>query len=133
MRTLILASSFLFLMLGVNANAEIVKLHCKFLEGTNSTEFQIIKIKNKKDAFIVLDVKMKKVLDIENMFPVYNLKWSDNLISWGKQADGKGTEARSWEVNLNRFTGKLYSKITFQSYRNFIESYYQCSKAEKKF
>jgi hypothetical protein len=123
----------LFLMFGGVASGEIVKLHCKFLEGTNSTEFQIIKIKNEKDAFIVLDVKMKKVIDIENLYPVYNLKWSENLISWGKRADGKGTEARSWEVNLNRFTGKLYKKTTFQSYRNFIESYYQCSKAEKIF
>jgi hypothetical protein len=123
----------LFLMFSGVASAEIVKLSCKFLEGTNSTAFQIIKIKNEKDAFIVLDTKMKKVLDNKNLYLIYNLKWTENSISWGKQSDDKGTEPRSTEVNLNRFTGKLYSKITFQGYRHFIEKYYQCSEAQKKF
>jgi hypothetical protein len=70
----------LFLMFSGVASAEIVKLSCKFLEGTNSTAFQIIKIKNEKDAFIVLDTKMKKVLDNKNLYLIYNLKWTDQLL-----------------------------------------------------
>jgi len=131
MRPLILASSFLFLVLSNAVRAETI-LNCKFKSGITylqkeQTNFTV------NDVFLKIDFDKKKV--IESPFGVYkfgilktNILFTTSEVMW----HGKNDDVEI-SVKLNRQTGELVSNRNSLKEFKLDEEKYLCSKGNLKF
>jgi len=131
MRTLILASYLLLLVLGGVVRAETI-LNCKFKSGTTylqkgQTNFTV------NDVFLKIDFDKEKV--IESPFGVYkfgisktNILFTTSEVTWSGQNDYVKIF-----VNLNRQTGELVSTRNYLKESKLDEEKYLCSKGKLKF
>ncbi len=131
MRTFILASSFLFLVLSNAVRAETI-LHCKFKSGTTYLQKEQTNY-TMNDVFLKIDFDKEKV--IESPFGVYkfgisktNILFTTSEVTWSGQND----YVRIF-VNLNRQTGELVSNRNYLKEFKLDEEKYLCSKGKLKF
>mgnify|MGYP001367882382 CR=1 FL=1 len=123
MRSLILASSFLFLVLGAVVKAEIVNLICTYDNG-----YLIFKNQNNRredipkndgyarDGTLVIDTKNKKIIE-SSLFPTQNQKqikviWSEDFLEFAYYNEDPSKSLKSsltalQTFTLNRITGYL--------------------------
>ena len=140
MRTLILASSFLFFVLGGVVKAEEVYLNCKFQNGTiESTKVGVDNYKKgergTEDINIIINTLKKDIIEapafVDKKFS--SLLWNDNEIKW-EFVENKNSRRGVSSYNLNRRSGVLnYYSTTFYGETDIIirKSYF-CSKESRK-
>ena len=158
MRPLILASSFLFLVLSNVVRAEEVYLNCKFQSGSGDDDFKNTYTIKKgelgtEDINITLDTRKKKIIKAPNYSPqhdnkgadnsygnisTYTSKWSENEIIWDQTNDVTQNKLNSYAKNiLNRRSGVLDTNFTQIDKRNNtrwdLRKSYLCTKESKKF
>ncbi len=132
MRTLILASSLLFLVLSNVVRAETI-LHCKFKSGTTYLQKEQTNY-TMNDVFLKIDFDKEKV--IESPFGVYgtfgvsktNILFTTSEVKWWGKNDYVEIS-----VNLNRQTGELVSNHNSLKEFKLDEAKYLCSKGKLKF
>ena len=141
MRPLILASSFLFLVLGSVVKAEEVYLNCKFQNGTIEST-RIGKDNYKKgergteDINIIINIAKKNIIEapafIDKKFS--SLLWTDNEIKW-EFAETTNSRRKVNNYILNRRTGVLneYSSTLIGETDIVIRKFFLCTKESKKF
>ena len=141
MRPLILASSFLFLVLGSGVKAEEVYLNCKFQNGTiESTRIGADNYKKgergTEDINIIINIAKKNIIEapafIDKQFS--SLLWTDNEIKW-EFVEIRNTGRKVYNYILNRRTGVLKeSSSTFVGETDIvIRKFFLCTKESKKF
>jgi len=132
MRPLILASSFLFLVLSNAVRAETI-LHCKFKSGTTylrkeQTNFTM------NDVFLKIDFNKEKVIEspfgVSGTFGISktNIFFTTSEVIW----HGKNDDVEI-SVKLNRQTGELVSNRNSLKEFKLDEEKYLCSKGNLKF
>ena len=158
MRTLILASSFLFLVLSNIVRAEEIYLNCKFQSGSGDDDFKNPYTIKKgqlgtEDINITLDTTKKKIIKAPNYstqfdnkgsdnsygnISKYTSKWSENEIIWDHTNDVTQNKLHSYAKNiLNRRSGVLdYNFTQIDKGKNTrwdLRKSYLCTKESRKF
>ena len=138
MRPLILAFTFLFLVLGSVVKAEEVYLNCKFQNGT----IESIRIgtdnykKGERGTEDIINIAKKNIIKapafIDKKFS--SLLWTDNEIKW-EFAETTNSRRKVNNYILNRRTGVLneYSSTLIGETDIVIRKFFLCTKESKKF
>ena len=149
MRTLILASSFLFLVLGGAVKAEEIYLNCKFVRGDYSSQNFNTKIENidknsefANDIGIGLNLKSKKIISLTEANKLNTpeiLKLTIAIIEWSEKKitfTYSPANYAKYTFDLDRLSGNLrrtVDLITDTQKKIKVSSFSECSKQSKKF
>ncbi len=149
MRTLILASSFLFLVFGGAVKAEEIYLNCKFVRGDYSSQNFNTKIENidknsefANDIGIGLNLKSKKIISLTEANKLNTpeiLKLTIAIIEWSEKKitfTYSPANYAKYTFDLDRLSGNLKRTIyliTDTKQKITVSSSSECSKQSKKF
>jgi hypothetical protein len=123
MRTLILASSFLFLVLKGAASAQEIYMNCKFFKGYYKAKGLPIENVNKDiDLLLVLN-KTKKTVRSSNYSNDEKYFEYKEEIDWSN-------EGLSYNLNLINGNLKIYGEPMVDVHKSYN---YQCEKTQRKF
>lgn len=149
MRTLILASSLLFLVLSNIVRAEEIYLNCKFVRGDYSPQNFNTKIENidknsefANDIGIGLNLKSKKIISLTEAYKLNTpevLKFTIAIIEWSEKKitfTYSPANYAKYTFDLDRLSGNLrrtVDLITDTQKKIKVSSFSECSKQSKKF